>query len=762
MTTVPILMRYRPVRIGWCVERGDHEALRSSIRHNFTLWGGRFNPIIPVDEPDLARRLVDLFRIDCLHAGSSAKRVTSFIEDQRHLPWPDHQGSTVIGVPGERMSAYADIVAPIEAMYEEVFKGKADAASSLLLHDCAADDPLGDVVLATFGGLPTPEETAEDYRSLLQLRLRAEVHRVSADLPLAFPDMGKMTLAGFNGTGLAPHHSIRSHWNHPGFYLGDAADFEDLVSFWNLRAAGTPLMFYDHAHADRLAHLKDQWLARLPQIVDPQLGRGHALWTRSESALDQAEALGEGARVCTVHPGIWNGLNVKAPVMIFGQDEILASIDGGREPPSTSFAIPNSRLNGGGYGSQRYVVTIEPGVTSFEDDRHTLHLPFLPALNRFYGRAAGQPNRTRSEPGALGIIVDGSDRHIKVRAVDTGRLFEAVFALAGITATPSAAGLVCSRLIHQMGGLDECRAFRIGGVRDLIEDYPPDRSFTGSAAKQAIRAQDTDHPLSGYQELHIEERPWGTRLKNDDVFAYLLRKEVFRPGLKLDCPNCRLDFWRSIDEMRTKAECEYCGHVFHIGPQLRDRDWAYRRSGLFGRNDNQEGAIPVVLTLQQLVQMHDVAGSVFGTAMSLSFDGPDGRPCETDFVFLANRRPDQRVKLAIGECKTRGPITEGDVQNLLRVAKAFPQERIDVFLIFSKLAAFTDEELALIFAANDEWTRRVIILTERELEPWYPYRRAAEEFGLDRTVIDLDGMADATHRIYFERSRGRRDHDVSG
>jgi hypothetical protein len=37
--------------------------------------------------------------------------------------------------------------------------------------------------------------------------------------------------------------------------------------------------------------------------------------------------------------------------------------------------------------------------------------------------------------------------------------------------------------------------------------------------------------------------------------------------------------------------------------QLRDRNWAYRRSGLFVREDNQGGGIPVAVTLQQLDTM---------------------------------------------------------------------------------------------------------------------------------------------------------------
>jgi len=295
--------------------------------------------------------------------------------------------------------------------------------------------------------------------------------------------------------------------------------------------------------------------------------------------------------------------------------------------------------------------------------------------------------------------------------------------------------------------------FRIGGVRALIERYSPDQSFTRSEAKRIIRAEGTAYPLSGYQDLYIEQRDVGSHLTNDAVLAHLLRKEIFRPGLKLGCPNCRLDFWRSVDDVRTRSECEYCGHVFNIGPQLRDRDWAFRRSGLFGRQDHQEGSIPVVLTLQQLVHVYDMSAHLKTTAMRLEPNGADIGHCETDFVMLAPRGFDHRMQIAIGECKTRQEITEQDVANLLRVAKAFPEQWYDVFIVFAKLGEFSELELARIRIVNEDHSRRALILTTRELEPWFIYERTEEEFQIDKYAVSFTDMANVTDTVFFEKRR---------
>ena len=141
------------------------------------------------------------------------------------------------------------------------------------------------------------------------------------------------------------------------------------------------------------------------------------------------------------------------------------------------------------------------------------------------------------------------------------------------------------------------------------------------------------------------------------------------------------------------------------------------------------------------------------TATLLVPDGADISKCETDFIFLVNREQDHRIHLAIGECKSLGPISEDDVQNLLKVARAFPNDRFDVFLIFTKLAEFSEEELTLIAAANDDYMPRVIILTPRELDHWFPYERASALFDIDSIITDLHGMARATQRIFFEKAR---------
>ena len=169
------------------------------------------------------------------------------------------------------------------------------------------------------------------------------------------------------------------------------------------------------------------------------------------------------------------------------------------------------------------------------------------------------------------------------------------------------------------------------------------------------------------------------------MFKFLVGKGVFRVGLKLRCSICQLDFWRLLDDVKTKTICEFCGKKTDITPQLSDRDWAYRRSGIFGLDDKQTGGIPVALTLQQLDSWSGViARFKYISATEISPESADINKCESDFILISQDH-DGKISLVLSECKTRGEISDDDVNNLIKVAKAFPANKLTLISFFLNL-----------------------------------------------------------------------------
>ena len=81
-------------------------------------------------------------------------------------------------------------------------------------------------------------------------------HRIDKTAPIPTEVNDHPGVAFPSRHGLRRHYSIRPGWDYAGFYSGTAQDLEDLVAFWNLRAADIRLHFFDPAHAERYT-----WLA---------------------------------------------------------------------------------------------------------------------------------------------------------------------------------------------------------------------------------------------------------------------------------------------------------------------------------------------------------------------------------------------------------------------------------------------------------------------------------------------------------------------
>src|SRR3984885_6927530 len=404
------------------------------------------------------------------------------------------------------------------------------------------------------------------YRALVQTSLLGVRNVIQDGAEVPVPDAERDTIAGLNRAYIKRHHAVRNDWDMPGFYIGEAGNFDDLVNFWNLRAADIRLRFFDPRYANRLRGQAP------PQPHGPQ---GLALWHRMESSIDDAQHhVGEGRLVlCKIDGQIWNGRSVRAPMMCFGEGTALASIDHSGQTATMSFALAETPFAvDADAHRQHYVLSVDPGIGLFRNEQATFHTPFIPELNQFYGHSALSIwNAARSEPEGLGIVTSVARDHQTLRAINVNELITAIFGVVGITATPSKPGLIASTLIRQMGGLAGCRPFRIAGVRTLIENHQPHQTFRRQTAMQLIQGRGADRPLSNYNWLYFQPGQPSSKLSSDMVFSYLLDRGVFRAGLNFRCPSCQLEFWRSLDDARSRLECEYCGHGFNATPQLRDK-----------------------------------------------------------------------------------------------------------------------------------------------------------------------------------------------
>jgi hypothetical protein len=228
-----------------------------------------------------------------------------------------------------------------------------------------------------------------------------------------------------------------------------------------------------------------------------------------------------------------------------------------------------------------------------------------------------------------------------------------------------------------------------------------------------------------------------------------------------------MNSWTALDALKQRIVCELCGREFDATRQLVNGVWHYRRSGVLGAEKNAQGAIPVVLTLQQFSVNLNFAILVGGGMYSPSLDlqpkvGANLPACEIDFLWLIPRPYPQRTVIMIGECKDRGPkgentectstIDSEDIDHLRSVADAFPRKRFKTFIVLAKLSPFTPNEIELAKTLNDQYRQRAILLTARELEPYHFYERTKLEFKNIREYASTpEDLATATAEMYFKK-----------
>lgn len=760
---------YRPLRVAWAIASEDREAFRQAVRLSHTLWGGCFNPIVLVDRPE-ATDLVELYRADMIVAIGDSAEVRRFKESFPHLMRPFFPDTPFLGdanAPGraQLLDVYNAVV---HCRDTPVWTGLCGQGFRTFSWD--PDDPLADVFLMQLGAYPAATDNGIDYLTIVGVATHPHPwidKKIAITEPIPPDILQHMRILDFSQLSLRRHYSIRPGWDYSGWFVGDASDMDDLVRYWNLRAADISVQFLDPSQTPRYDLVRPEYESRLREdLSQPDEHRRKLTVWANQARLDDAIALfpNGGISACGLNEHSWKGEAVRPPMMILGEVSSLAvsGDDGGQ--PRVSFVLNDKPFSSEKlFHAQHLVASLSFIGGRLRAEQHTFHPPYVPELNEFFARTMTFSGYgLRVEPERVGLVIDAVDHASFLKALPVSELAERIFDLAGLKAKPSRAGLIARQLISRLGGVDGARAFKIPGVRRLIKTYGPTATFTKRAALQLIGSKDPDRPAAKFkdhEDLYIEPRQFGTKLTPAMVFAYLVDKGLFRLGAELVCPSCRLASWTALDQLRQQLVCDLCGAEYDATRQLVSDEsgefrFHYRRNGVLGLEKNAQGAVPVALTLQQLAVNIDRLGHNAMYLPSIDVEpkaGADLPACEIDFLGIIPAMAGNHAEIILGECKDEGgQIDAKDVENMRRLADALPRKRFNVFVVFAKLAPFSDNEITLAKSLNGEY-RRVVLLTDRELEPFHLYERTETETGIATHGSSLAECARVTSAIYFNR-----------
>ena len=340
----------------------------------------------------------------------------------------------------------------------------------------------------------------------------------------------------------------------------------------------------------------------------------------------------------------------------------------------------------------------------------------------------------------------------------------------GIRGSLSEPGRIAQQMLEQLEGLSGA---------NILADIRTLELLNKMAGGLRRRSNDKDTIEESFELRSASLEEWIVLVKqrNDRKGNWrygvdqFVKHSVIQIGLETHCPHCHANNWYTLTNVDYSLTCTRCLKHYDF-PQVelrqRNRNFTYRVLGPFSVPDYARGAYSALLSLRLLKEFSGREDEMtFSTAMDISVDG---KRCEVDFIaWHAGKRSllgdCYSPILVLGEAKSRGRgelIKDHDVAKLKSLVAKLP----GAFVVFSVLRDHFTTAERILLQRFVKWGRRpsdhglprnpVLLLTEHELTmrrslavTWKELGSNYERFVSEEYTGSLMGVADATQQIYL-------------
>ena len=799
MPSLNATLQLRPTRIGFLVRPSDLPNLRKIFQICSCLWGGMYNPIIPVSRSlpaawrrgsykrpsghHLARGYIRFFEPDVFVETEPELAQSVGIEnDTRSGLFPRVISlDDLVRISEDRQPGFVfglNILDVYQELYRSEFRFVSRHDSFVALF--RDRNRHGAYIDATFGSFPKHE-------ALSYIQQAYE----NAFRPTILKHEPSTWLRLVNEYGHAPltftRHGLKelfdSEWG-PTIFVASPTSPLDLLDLWNLRLIRRNVL---SVNSEWLPTLKDYLCDFVDRNHRPLPGNPNGVMIDTTVEIgnsfseEEANHLVRGA--FTDLPGrswslklwydhIWDSYDDDyiprpSPVRIYTRSSHLDLPVIEEDRPSIQFQpLAPEFASEYGSGRARWVNVISP--TDFlNQHRFALTLPSTLGSSPPYRLHGSDPLLVSRE----GFVLP---QHFKQLPVYMRLLSgtEAVidwFKQHDIIATGSDAGRVADQILSSVGGiwgasllqdkktlglLDKMSKSRRLLDEDTIEEYP-DRTASVSEWQRVVKQR--------------ENRAW----RSENYLDRLVETGALKLGLSVPCPNCKKKNWYGLDDLAEQVSCERCLKIFSF-PQgslnFQRSPWEFRVAGPYSVPDFANGAYATVLALKCIAKGVGLGRNNMTFSTNLDLKLSDKR-LEIDFAGWFQReesyghRRDKPVFL-VGEAKSfaENSFSESDIARLKRVGEKMP----GTFLVFATLKSdlSTIERRRIGKLATwgrlpdaDGYSRNpVIVLTDTELFARHSVSEAWQEAGGRRQALaepayvrmdNLRTLADLTQQAYL-------------
>ena len=800
MSDLPATIRLRPTRIALLVRPSDLASIRKFMRICACLWGGAYNPIIPVfrvrpgewrpEVPDsltgdqIGRGYVEFFEPDVFVEAEPnlLERIRlGALRTAGGLRRPVVPLDDLLACPSNRSWSELEIGLSVMDVLKDVYESERrfelrDVRPAYLVERL----PGTGLVEALFGLYPNDESSsyfARAYRDVFK-----------PTVVQATPDTW---IKVYMNRGLSPleltAHRLEQQrrWHDPTYFVFDSAKATDLIDLWNLRLEPRPVL---PVPLDWWPALAGDISRHMAAVYRPLQGNPHGVMHRTIvefarsiaqdrqrdclAMLDPELPRASWGSKAWCNP-VWErhvGQDVEPPrrLRLVAKERILTLTVADGDASLTEFSTLSPDF-ASLYGTSRARWANVVSLTSFGHPDVATVLPFnvttsaWPRLDLIHERVV-----VGTEGWSFPQTFKDSTQSIQL-PTQQGAVVASLEHL-GVPAVLSDAGQVAKQILQHLGGLDGLGLLAYPDTLKLLNAMAAGMRIRSRGEAEVEEVFDPRTRSEQHWKAHLAERRNRGKFWAPDI-ANFTDRNVIRLGLTTRCPRCTVSNWHSLAVADYVLSCERCLEKYSFPQGALDPNngnWRYRVIGPFSAPDFARGSYGALLALKALKGIGSLSECMtYSTALELQLG--DGERCEVDYAAWVTHRSLDYVdppSLVFGEAKSFGEgdlIRPRDLTQMRRVASRFP----GAFIVISVMREnFTRGEVRILLPfvkwarrLNAHWqpTNPVVLLTETELFPeteiesaWRDLGGRHQRFAGFFWTHSVHRLAEATQMIYLD------------
>jgi len=771
MTLGSVNITLRPLRLAFLVDPSDKAGVLEAIQINTSLWGGMFNPIVPVFRrtPKIWRERFERYSAKDVSEGL----IQAF--DPDYVVLVGKYSTLTINVGHRKVIHASEVLAKIEEDGTPSYGVSLFEVLNYLIHKelrFVRRKPL-DVRLPSFAGsgslflasvlgsLPPKVQTIfdEQFAPVMdgkQVRCTLSNYSDFLSPEVLFPRR-------FGSLFLEPGSS--GFLREDCVFLLDASSVIDVIEYWNLRAVGRHVIpvAIQTANSAPIRGLVEKFVDDnyRPLRYNKTIYNTTTFLKGRSITEGQLQAFGSSLKTKAPAAPAWGKFSYQHWYPRIW-DEWARDKDG-VEPAAI---IARTRKIDFSDDTQINLRTLDPKFAfrysanaearfANEVELRTyggkgLSAEVIPEGGENLSRAIGSYSLenwrfSRKGPVYLSRYLDWS---VHVTVPQAEQVFISWLDSRGWQATLSPPGLIARQLLKQLNGIWGTSLLANESIIGLLDEMQQEKAI-GLDALWAKLAKIANQFKFGRTSAGLLKQ--------------LIEAGVLRLGIEVQCPICTQHSWYSVTESDYKLQCRKCSEHFDL-PTYSPKEikWSYRTVGPFSLPGRAFGVYTVLLAYRFFSHLLDEP-----TTALLSFQAEKGEhKIEADLGLLLSETRYGRTttEILFAECKTYDHFKRIDITRMVTLSKAFP----GAVLVFATLRQnLTKEEKKLLrplvnrgrkYWKADRPYNPVLILTGTELfgtfRPEYSWKEASpmhvEWAKKIRGHLSLLELCDATQQLYLD------------